>query len=553
MNKTVLIIGGYGVFGGRLAKALSKDGRFRVIVAGRNKDKAQRFCKGTDCEAAYLDRTSGDLAQKVRNLSPFIVIDAAGPFQNYDEQSHRMVEVAIACGAHYLDLSDDADFTLGIAKFEDAARKSELVVLSGVSSVPALSSAIVSALSEGLQDIHLIESAILPGNRAPRGLSVVKAIVSQVGRPLEIWTAGRTTNVPGWSGLKRVTVDGFSSKPALNRWSSLIGAPDLKLFPSHFGARNVAFRASLDLKLMHGGLWLLSWLVRFRLMNSILPLAAPLKFAADRLEGFGSDVGAMVVKVAGTDKDGRPRDRRWTLIVEDGDGPSIPTIPAQILCGKLIDSQIAPGARACLEEFSRVDAETALQLLKVQTCTSECAIPLVFQTVLGEDFNCLQPPLRDLHTVVTARRWQGRAQVKRSRGSLSRLAGWFAGFPSSAEDIAVEVEMRKTAKGETWIRTFGKKRFRSYLSSQNQKGVEKLYERFGPMRFEISLKLENGELNFPVKSGRVFGLPLPRFMLPMSNAKEYLDQKGRACFFVEISLPITGHVATYSGWLEPIG
>lgn len=553
MNKTVLIIGGYGVFGGRLAKALSKDGRFRVIVAGRNKDKAQHFCKGTLCEAAYLNRTSSDLAQSVRDLSPFMVIDAAGPFQNYGEQSHRLVEIAIACGAHYLDLSDDADFTLSIAAFDAVARKAGLVALSGVSSVPALSSTIVGALSEGLQDIHLIHSAILPGNRAPRGLSVVKAIISQVGKPLGVWTAGRGVNVPGWSGLKRITVDRDPPKPALQRWGSLIGAPDLQLFPTYFGARNVTFRASLDLKLMHGGLWLLSWLVRCRMMKSLLPLAASLKFAADRLEGFGSDVGAMVVEVVGTDDAGRTRGERWELVVEDGDGPSIPTVPAQILCDKLIRSEIAHGARPCLEEFSRADAETALQLLKVQTRISEYAIPLVFQAVLGEDFNRLPPPIRDLHTVLAARRWQGRAHVKRSRRFLSRLAGWVAGFPNSAEDIPVEVEMRNTTRGETWIRTFGEKRFRSYLSSQSQHGVDRLFERFGPMRFEISLKLENGELKFPVKSGRMFGLPLPRFMLPISTAKEHLDQNGRACFFVEISLPITGHVATYSGWLEPIG
>lgn len=553
MSKVVLIIGGYGVFGGRLAKALAQDDQFRVIVAGRNEVEAQRFCKNTKCEPVHIDRTSGNLVDAVRKLSPFIVIDAAGPFQSYGAQPHGLVETAIACGAHYLDLSDDADFTSNIANLDEKARQAGVVALSGVSSVPALSSTIVGALSDGIHDIHLIESAILPGNQAPRGLSVIKAIISQVGNPLDIWIAGQSVTVPGWSKLKQISVDTKSSQPPLRRWASLIGAPDLKLFPAYFGARSVTFRAGLDLKVMHGGLWLLSWLVRLRLLKNLLPLATPLKFAASRLQRFGSDVGAMVITVAGTDVNQKPLARHWELVVEDGDGPSIPTIPAQILCGKLAKAQVEPGARPCLEEFSRIEAEHALQQLKVRTSLCEYPIPLTFKDVLDLDFEHLPPPLRDLHTVVATRRWRGRAKVIRGCGLLSRIAGWVAGFPKPADDIPVEVEMQRTRKGETWIRTFGQKQFRSYLSVGDKRGEKRLFERFGPMRFEIALQLENEELRFPVKSGRILGLPIPRFMLPVSNTREYVDQNGRACFSVEISLPIAGHVATYAGWLAPFG
>lgn len=56
-------------------------------------------------------------------IVPLIVIDAAAHFQNHGEPSHRLVESAIECGAHYMDLSDDADFALSMAKFDCPARE----------------------------------------------------------------------------------------------------------------------------------------------------------------------------------------------------------------------------------------------------------------------------------------------------------------------------------------------------------------------------------------------------------------------------------------------
>jgi len=70
------------------------------------------------------------------------------------------------------------------------------------------------------------------------------------------------------------------------------------------------------------------------------------------------------------------------------------------------------------------------------------------------------------------------------------------------------------------------------------------------MRFQIGLALKDGNLHFPVRSGRLLGLPIPKVLLPLSDAKEFVDPFGRARFHVKLSLPICAHVATYSGWLK---
>ena len=42
----ILILGGYGTFGGRLAHLLAEEKRLTLILAGRSIQKAKRFCEG---------------------------------------------------------------------------------------------------------------------------------------------------------------------------------------------------------------------------------------------------------------------------------------------------------------------------------------------------------------------------------------------------------------------------------------------------------------------------------------------------------------------------
>jgi hypothetical protein len=294
LNRRILVLGGYGVFGARVAMGLVQDG-WDVVVAGRDIARATAQCAVHGGVPMALDMRAGDFAGRVAALAPFAVVDAVGPFQRY--AGYGTARAAIAAGAHYLDLSDDAGFTIGINALDGEAKAAGVVVLSGVSSVPALSSAAVVALAQGLTDIHSIASVILPGNRAPRGLSVIRAILAQAGRPLSLWREGPVA-ARGWSQTTRISlILPGQSLPA--RACSLIGAPDLALFPMYFKARNVTFRAGLELGVMHHGLTLMSLPVRWGLLRSIMGLARPLQWAANLLKPFGTDQGGMRVRVAG--------------------------------------------------------------------------------------------------------------------------------------------------------------------------------------------------------------------------------------------------------------
>ena len=129
----VLILGGYGTFGGRLAELLADEPQLALIIAGRSLAHADQFAAGlapgADRSALALDRDGADLGDVLARAAPDIVVDASGPFQAYGEAPYRLVEACIGLGIDYLDLADGSGFVAGIGRFEEAARRAPLVGL----------------------------------------------------------------------------------------------------------------------------------------------------------------------------------------------------------------------------------------------------------------------------------------------------------------------------------------------------------------------------------------------------------------------------------------
>jgi len=131
----VVVLGGYGVFGGKLVQLLVRDGQHQVVVVGRSRAKAEAFLSEHDLgggEVLELDR-SGDLAPLWR-ISPNVVVDAAGPFHAYGNDPYGLAKACISHAVHYLDLADDAAFCAGIGVLDETAKAAGVFVLSGVSS-----------------------------------------------------------------------------------------------------------------------------------------------------------------------------------------------------------------------------------------------------------------------------------------------------------------------------------------------------------------------------------------------------------------------------------
>ena len=316
----VLLIGAAGQFGSRIASVLAGDPRIALILVGRRRDTLEALASALrrpdggassaaarSIEIAVVDVDAPDLAARLRALSPALVIHTAGPFQRRD---YRVARACLAVGAHYLDLADARAFVGGIAALDADAKAAGCWVVSGASSVPALSSAVVAAFEPRFARMQRVVSAIAPGNRTDRGLATTRAILGYVGQPFRSLVDGQWRNVHGWQSLRRWDADALGT-----RWLARCDVPDLDLLPARWPTlMHCEFRAGLELRRMHHGLWLASWAVRAGLLRDLSVFAEPLLGLSRVWQDGGSDRGGMRVVIEGEGRDGRPLRIDWQLV-----------------------------------------------------------------------------------------------------------------------------------------------------------------------------------------------------------------------------------------------
>ena len=534
----VVVLGGYGVFGSRLAELLVRDGH-EVVIAGRSPGKARALAEQLCCEPLVLDLHANPGV--LFSASPDVVVDAAGPFQAYGRDPYIIPRLCLDHDADYLDLSDDARFTKGIGVLDDRARKNRRRLLSGVSSVPGISSTVAAGLCAGLDEILLIDTAILPGNRAPRGTSVISSIVGQLGTTSRVWRGGMWRDQPCWTDSRLVRL-----APDLARTARFVEVPDIRLFPEFFGARSVIFRAGMELDVLNTAMRFVG-AVRRRWTFAVTRRRAEFfRQLANLSLPFGTDRGGMRVAVVG--RSGRAVIRReWRLIAEAGDGPYIPAVAARALMRRL--DRVSPGARPCLAEATRTEIEAAMTDLAVSIETEESPYPTLFQSALAERWDHLPPEVKALHSVQDVESFSGTAHVTRGNSLIARFAAWFFGFPPAAEAVPLTITKTRTETGEIWERNFGGRVFRSYLTPAPV--AHRYRERFWLFNYEQDLPVEDGCMRLPVRRGWFLGVPLPRLLLAKSDSREYA-QEGAFHFDVALGAPVGGGlIVRYRGQLRP--
>jgi hypothetical protein len=536
----ILLLGGYGGFGGRIARRLATAGH-DVLVAGRSLDKARAFCGETPgLFPLALDRSR--ITEALEQHLPAMVVDASGPFQAMD---HAIPKACIAAQVHYIDIADSRDFVCGIAALDAAAKDAGVVVLSGASSVPALSGAAVRHLAEGMDKVCAVEMAISASNKAAAGPAVSAAILGQVGQPLRLWQGQRWTQAFGWQEMHSARFECAEVEAIAGRSVALVDVPDLALLPERLAGRPaVAFRAGTELGFQNRALWFASWLVRTRIAASLAPLARILNPLQALTRSFGSDRSAMIVRLFG-EAAGRRVERRWTLIAERGDGPEKPTLSVVPIVARILSGEEMAGARDAGEALTLDDYADAFGKLAIHCCTQELAASAsLYERVMGNRFAQLPPELRAIHDVHRDAGATGEAQVTGAANPIAAFIARIVGFPKPGHH-RLHVHFRESGGHETWTRDFSGKRFHSHLS---QRGSW-LVERFGPLRFAFDLPSDAQGLSMVMQRWWIGPLRLPKFMAPRSTAKEW-SEDGRFHFDVPIALPVIGRLVHYRGWLE---
>jgi len=363
----VLILGGYGNFGKRIAESLSALQDITVMVAGRNHQQAKSMCsslteKGgvATLAPAVLDIHSLHFESELKALSPDLVIHTSGPFQGQD---YRVAEACISAASHYIDLADDRRFVCDIRSLNTKALERNLLLVSGASSVPGLSSVVIDHFLDQFSMLDEIDFAIAPGNRAERGEATVRGILSYTGHPFPVLSNGKWINRYGWMSPRKLDFGEVIGK----RWLANVDIPDLELFPERYSSvKSVRFQAGLELPMLHLGLVFMAFWARIGLVKNWSRFTRFLFNSSDYFKRWGTDVGGMKVMLSGRDQQNQRKHIHWLLCAEKGVGPYIPTLSAIILTKKLIAGEIDTiGAMPCMGLFTLKEFDREAQLLGI--------------------------------------------------------------------------------------------------------------------------------------------------------------------------------------------
>jgi hypothetical protein len=528
------------VFGCRLAEGLNATTKAYIIIAGRSADSAARTARELGvAEAAVLDRETATVAD-ILALRPDLVIDAAGPFQGADLRFARTV---IEAGVHYIDLADARDFVAAFPSLDALARQHNVAAITGASSTPALTHAVLDQLRAGWRRVDVIRAGIAPANKMDRGLSVMRAILSWTGAPMQVFADGAWRERHGWSHCGSFDIPGLD-----RRRYALAETPDLDLLPARYAPRESAlFMAGLELPMMQRGMEVMSVLRRRRFLQDPVRWADFLRRAGDLLLPFGSDRGGMMVEALGRDAHGRPVRACWSMVAANGLGPFTPTFAALALARRFASGEPLPvGARPCVAMLTLEDFEPEFKRHNFGIRTDITLLHSPFETALGVAFDAAPPAVRAVHRGGPVTRLRGEAKVQGASSPVAAIFARLFGMPAAAETVPIRVTMRLDADKEVWTRQFGDRRMESRLRFVAP-GIVR--ESFGPFDFDMKVSVEQGVLAMTIVGWRIGPIPLPALLAPRSSATETEDEQGRFRFDVPIALPLIGRLTHYSGWL----
>ena len=346
----VMVVGGYGNFGSIVCRHLAQMPEIELLLSGRDARKLQHKVaelqaqSGRACEGWCGDAMGAGFQAALRELNIQLVVHTGGPFQG---QSYAVAESCIDAGVNYFDLADCRTFVNGIDVLDARAREAGVAVLSGCSSVPTLSSAIIDEQRLRFARIDSIEHGISSSAKMP-GLSTVEGVLAYAGKPIKQLKNGQVHEVLGWLDLTLRSMPQLGKRVLAN-----VDVPDMDIFARRYGAQTLRFKAGAGLKLGGVANALLAQALRFGLVRDHARWAARLHRLGTWFERFGDGKSAMYIDVRGIGVDGQPLSMTAQLTALNDKGPEIPSCAAVALASKMARGYVPQaGARPCVGEIS---------------------------------------------------------------------------------------------------------------------------------------------------------------------------------------------------------
>ncbi len=326
-RRFLLIVGGYGVVGRRVAARLAPQFPGRVIIAGRRLDRAQALCReiGHGSLARRIDvEDSASIATATEDAA--LVLACVG------QPGRLVLRAAVAQGLAYTDTAPYLVKWRNADAFAAEARRTGARVILGTGLAPGVSSVMAAAGAARAGRLASIESAVLLGAGNETGRDSMTFFLEEASRPFPMLRNGREVHVRPFTEPASIAFP----EPLGSRDCYLFPFSDVVLYPRTLGAPAAVSRLALD---PPSSAALLAALLALRMPIVVLKAFS----AAARLRRNQPATFGLCVTVTGDRGTARYR-------LGGGDQAAITACAAAEFCRSLAENEITRAGIWCAEE-----------------------------------------------------------------------------------------------------------------------------------------------------------------------------------------------------------
>ena len=328
--RRIVVLGGQGFFGRAAVERLRADGAQALTAARR---------PGADLVVDAEDPRSLRAALRPGD----VVIDTIGPFQ---ARSLALLEAALEIGFDLVDIADSRAYVARVYAREAEIAARGIRVLTACSSISAVSAALV--VQSGLADPVRVSGFLAPATRFTSNPGSARSLLSSVGRPVGVLSAGQPATRIGWRHTRT-----FPMPPPLGQVRGhLFESADAVTLPHVWPSlREVDFYVDTRVPGLNPAFSLAARVPAFqRLMLTFLkPGLALVKL-------LGSPLGCLAFEIEA--RDGRVV--RYALVAAER-GYLTPIVPAVIAARAIAEGRFAPTGLVPADQ--QVEADTLLGYL----------------------------------------------------------------------------------------------------------------------------------------------------------------------------------------------
>jgi saccharopine dehydrogenase-like NADP-dependent oxidoreductase len=233
----ILIAGGYGVVGGRVAAILAPRFAGRVVIAGRHEEMAAALAAkiGNGARARRLDLSDRDSVEAALSGVGTVMVCVA------DHELH-LLQAAIARGLAYTDIAPRLAFWKGAEEMNAEARRTGARVLLGAGLAPGISNMMARQLANELGGAERIETSLLLSLGDEFGPDSLRHVLESISQPFAVLENGQERRVEPFSEGRSVAFP----EPVGPKMAYLFPWSDVVYYPKTLGARTAVGRFALE-------------------------------------------------------------------------------------------------------------------------------------------------------------------------------------------------------------------------------------------------------------------------------------------------------------------